>query len=89
MKRVVSVLVGTLAIAVSALAPVETAAPAAAAPTFAKDVAPIVFKQVREVPSPGRSGADVAAVVRGRAAVGEGHQDQGRGARDAAVGRGS
>jgi len=45
MKRLVSVLVGTLAIAVSALAPVETAAPAATVPTFTKDVAPIVFSK--------------------------------------------
>ena len=44
-------------------------------------------RQVRELPSQGRGGADDAHVVRGRAAVGEGDQEQGRGARDAAVGR--
>jgi hypothetical protein len=45
MKRAVSVLAGTLAIAVSSRAPVQTAAPAVAAPTFTKDVAPIVFSK--------------------------------------------
>ena len=45
-------------------------------------------QQVRELPPARRSGADVAAVVRGRAAVGQGDQDQGGRARDAAVGRG-
>ena len=44
-------------------------------------------QQVRELPSARRSGADVAALVRGCAAVGQGHQGQGRGARDAALGR--
>ena len=40
------------------------------------------------LPSRRRSGADVAALLRAGAALGAGHQEQGRVARDAAVGRG-
>jgi len=54
MTRVVPVLLGSVAVAVVTLAPVQTAAPAAGAvPTFSKDVAPIVFNKCVSCHRPG------------------------------------
>ena len=52
MKRVLPVLVGVLAVAASTMTPVHTAPPAAP-PTFAKDVAPILFEKCATCHRPG------------------------------------
>jgi hypothetical protein len=54
MKRVVAMLLGTLAVAVVAVTRVHTAAPpAGGVPTFSKDVAPIVFNKCASCHRPG------------------------------------
>ena len=54
MKRLVAVLLGSVAVAAVTLAPVHTAAPAAGGvPTFSKDVAPIVFNKCVSCHRPG------------------------------------
>ena len=46
---------------------------ATAAPTYTKDVAPILYKNCTSCHRPGRNRADVAADLRGRPAVCESH----------------
>ena len=60
-------------------------AQAPAAPTFSKDVAPILFQELHELPSTGRDRADVAAHVRGDASVGAFDRDARVERNDAAV----
>src|SRR5262245_10112527 len=52
MKRVLSVLAGTLAVAAATMTSVHSA-PAATAPTFAKDIAPILFEKCATCHRPG------------------------------------
>ena len=52
MKRVLSVLVGLLAVSTATMTPVHTA-PAATAPTFAKDIAPILYEKCATCHRPG------------------------------------
>ena len=85
MKRVFLVLVGGLAVAIAGSSSVRTAAPEptaapAAVPTFAKDVAPIVFNHCTSCHRPGEVAPMSLHVLRRRAAVGARHQVQGRGA---------
>ena len=78
-RRLLFVLVGCLSAAAAAAG--QSAAPAAsgpaAAPTFAKDVAPIMFNKCANCHRPGEVAPMSLLVVRGRAAVGQGDQDQG------------
>ena len=59
------------------------------APTFARDVAPILNARCIACHRTEADCPDGAHLVRRSAALGPGHQEEGRGARDAAVGRGS
>ena len=62
MKRVVPSSLGTLAVLATVQAPgAAPRAPPAAVPTFAKDVAPIVFNNCTTLPSHRRSRADDAS----------------------------
>ena len=76
------VVLSVAAVIASRPAAIATAAPDV---TFTRDVAPILHARMRHLPSARRSGADGAAHVSGRAAVGAGDQGQGRRAPDAAV----
>ena len=86
MKRFALIVIGVAALARSATP--RKLQPRTAAPDVRQGRRADHVQQVRELPSARRSRADVAAVVRRRAAVGEGDQVEGRRARDAAVGRG-
>ena len=65
-------------VVVSLSAAGQTGKPAAAAPTFNKEVAPIFFKNCTNCHRPGRDRADVAAHLQGRASVGQVDCDAGR-----------
>ena len=78
-----------VAVAMLSIATVQTAPrPAGSVPTFAKDVAPIMFNKCAICHRPGEVAPMSLLSYEDVAAVGEGDQDQGRGARDAALGRG-
>ena len=86
MHKTLVVVVG-LAILLAAVAAVSAEAqqPASAAPTFSKDVAPILYKNCVSCHRPGEIGADVAADVRTGASVCEGDCECGDEPHDAAV----
>ena len=92
MKRALFVLAGSSILAIASSVGVSTqtqgaAAAPATAPTFHKDVAPILYKQLRELPSARRDRPDVVPDLREHASVGPVDQGEGRVARDAALGR--
>ena len=78
MKRVACLLLGSR----SSRRRQRVTQPPRTVPTFSKDVAPIVFNNCATLPSRRRSRADDAHLVRGRAAVGEGDQEQGASSRE-------
>ena len=81
MKRALFVLAGSSILAVASTVGVSTQTPApaaATAPTFHKDVAPILYEQLRELPSAGRDWPDVVPHLRDHAAVGALDQGEGR-----------
>ncbi len=65
--------IGALSLGGFAMAAGQAGQTATAAPTYTKDVAPILFKNCTSCHRPGRNRTDVAPDLRGRPAACQGH----------------